>query len=129
MLMSANWCKMNIIPLEHDEQVTLFQWAEWNLGRYPELKWMYAIPNGGLRNTVVAKKLKAEGVKPGVPDVCLPVPKRGYHGLYIEMKRIKGSTTSDEQKEWHSVLRQYGYRVDVCNGFEKAQEALEDYLK
>ncbi len=120
---------MNITPLEHDEQKTLFQWAEWNLGRYPELKWMYAIPNGGLRNSVVAKKLKDEGVKPGVPDVCLPVPKRGYHGLYIEMKRKQGSTTSEFQKDWHTALRHYGYRVEVCNGFEKAQEALEEYLK
>ncbi len=127
--MNENKCKMNLTPLEHDEQVTLFQWAEWNFGRYPELRWMFAIANGGLRNKIVAKKLKAEGVKKGVPDVFLSVPRRGYNGLYIEMKRQQGSTTSEAQKEWHTALRQYGYRVDVCQGFEKAKEALENYLK
>ncbi len=119
---------MNNTPLEHQEQVSLFQWAEWNFGKYPDLKWMYAIPNGGLRNAIVAKKLKAEGVKPGVPDIFLPIPRRGYNGLYIEMKRQTGSVTSPHQKEWHIALRKYGYRVEICKGFESAKEAIEDYL-
>ena len=56
---------------EHQEQVALFRWAEFAIARWPELALMYAIPNGGHRHKAVAAGLKAEGVKRGVPDVCL----------------------------------------------------------
>ena len=61
---------------EHEEQVALFEWAEWNKRQYPELELMFAIPNGGQRHVVVAKKLKDEGVKAGVPDIFLPVARQ-----------------------------------------------------
>jgi hypothetical protein len=48
---------------EHDQQVALFTWANQNLDRYPVLRWMFAVPNGGHRHPAVAGKLKAEGVK------------------------------------------------------------------
>ena len=73
---------------EHDEQVALLKFCNLNQVKYPELALLYAIPNGGNRNIVTATKLKAEGVKAGVPDLCLPVPRGGYHGMYLEMKKI-----------------------------------------
>ena len=54
---------------EHAHQVALFDWANLHLGRMPELAAMYAIPNGGARSKATAGKLKAEGVKAGVPDI------------------------------------------------------------
>src|SRR5699024_10256580 len=75
---------------EHDEQVQLIRWAGLARGAYPALRWLHAVPNGGARNIVVARKLKAEGVQRGVPDLCLPVPRGPYHGLYIELKRAGG---------------------------------------
>ena len=48
---------------------------------------VFHIPNGGYRNKAEAAHLKAQGVRPGVPDLCVPVARHGYHGLYIEMKR------------------------------------------
>src|SRR5699024_826416 len=72
---------------EHDEQVQRIRWAGLARGAYPALRWLHAVPNGGARNIVVARKLKAEGVQRGVPDLCLPVPRGPYHGLYIELKR------------------------------------------
>ena len=70
---------------EDDEQETLFEWAEIQAAKYPVLELMYHTPNGGKRDITTAKKLKRRGVKPGVPDVCLPVARGNYHGLYIEM--------------------------------------------
>jgi hypothetical protein len=119
----------NITPLEHDEQKALFAWAKWaEKSQYPELKRLHAIANGGYRNIVTARKMKAEGVKPGVPDISLPVPRHGYHGLYIELKRRKGGRLSPEQAEWIKGLREDGYRVDVCMGFEAARDAIMEYL-
>jgi len=86
---------------EHDEQATLFRWAGYLAPKYPALDMMFAIPNGGLRDIRVARKLKAEGVKPGVPDIFLAARDCNYkfRGLFIEMKIINGRITP-EQKEW-----------------------------
>ena len=71
---------------EHDEQSAIFEWAALMQGAYPELGLLFAIPNGGKRDKATAGKLKAEGVKAGVPDMCLPVSNGKYHGLFIELK-------------------------------------------
>ena len=77
-------------PSESVEQQCLFRWAALQSGKYPELAMMYHIPNGGSRGKVEAIRFKAEGVKAGVPDICLPVPRGTWHGLYIELKRREG---------------------------------------
>jgi len=118
-----------LIPTESQEQASLFQWAETMLYRYPELALMYHIPNGGSRNKIEAARLKAQGVKPGVPDICLPVARKGYHGLYIELKRRGGGKVSDEQKEWIKALTEQEYTVVVCEGWDVARAAIEHYLR
>lgn len=118
-----------LIPSEHDEQVAVFSWAAHAQARYVELAMLYAIPNGGHRHKAVAGKLKAEGVKSGVPDICLPVARGGYHGLYIEIKRVKGGKTSSEQKWWHNMLQRAGYHVVVCKGADDAINCLVEYLQ
>lgn len=113
---------------ESVEQIYLFRWAALQECVYPELELMYHIPNGGYRNKAEAARLKMEGVKAGVPDICLPVARGGYHGLYIEMK-IKGNTTSDNQKRWIRLLKEQDYFVTVCYGQEEAISVLVKYLK
>ncbi len=117
-----------MIPTEHQEQSSLIQWANMSEGKYPDLKRLFAIPNGGHRHKATAAKLKAEGVRKGVLDLCLPVARGGYHGLFIEMKRIKGSYPTKDQKEEISELRADGYRAEVCKGWESAKDVLIDYL-
>lgn len=117
-------------PTEHDEQCALMVHVGYYLGRWPELALLYAIPNGGQRSKAVAGKLKAEGVKPGVPDLCLPVPRGGFHGLYIEMKRVgERDATSPAQKAWHAALRAQGYRVVVCEGEAEAMAVIIEYMR
>lgn len=112
---------------EHAEQAALFRWAEFARVRWPELALLHAIPNGGHRNKVAAGRLKAEGVKPGVPDTCLPVARCGFHGLYVELK-AKGGTASSHQRAWIVALRAQGYRAEVCVGWRAAREVIEQYL-
>ena len=114
---------------EHEEQVALMRLVELHKGRWPELGMLYAVPNGGNRNVITARKLKAEGVKPGVPDLCLPVPRDGYHGLYVEMKRQKGGTVSADQKAWIKALQGQGYMAAVCKGAADAWSLIHDYLR
>lgn len=116
------------VPTESQEQQALFQWAALHTGRYPELALMYHIPNEGLRNPRTGARMKAEGMKPGVPDVCLPVARGGFHGLYIEMKRTKGGRVEPGQREWLGALNGQGYAAVVCLGWEKAAQMIEAYL-
>ena len=112
---------------EHDEQAALFQWAALHASRYPELGLMFAIPNGGKRDPVTAVRLRDEGVKPGVPDVCLPVARQGWHGLFIELKWGRNKTT-DRQNEWLDRLMEQGYLAVVCYGWQEAMDVIRDYL-
>ena len=116
-------------PTESVEQQQLFQWVDFAMGKYPELDMLYHIPNEGKRSKSTGGRLKKEGLRKGVPDLCLPVARGGYHGLYIEMKRISGSNLTKEQREWISMLEQQGYLAVVCKGFEQARMVLERYLK
>ena len=95
-------------------------------GRLPHIERMFAVPNGGKRNISVARKMKAEGLKPGVPDIFLPVARGGYHGLFIEMK-YRTNKPSDLQVKWLDYLASAGYCTAVCWGCDDAIETIQDY--
>lgn len=113
---------------ESQEQTFLFQWANLARCEYPELELLHHIPNGGKRNAREAAGLKRQGVKAGVPDICLPVPRGQYHGLYIELKAGKNKT-SKYQNEWIEKLKAQNYYAVVCYGWKAAQEVIESYLE
>lgn len=116
-------------PSESTEQICLFRWAAAERHRYPELALLFHIPNGGKRGKAEASIFKAEGVKAGIPDLCLPVARGGYHGLYIELKRQRGGKVSPEQKEIIRQLTGQGYMAEVCRGWEEAADLIADYLE
>jgi hypothetical protein len=119
--------------LEHGHQVALFMWAALNRPERPDLESLFAIPNGGERNIIVASNLKAEGVKDGVPDIFLAVARGPWHGLFIELKR-PGSAGKDkgrvkpEQAVWIERLKRNGYGAMVCVGWEEARDTIINYL-
>lgn len=117
------------VPSEATEQTWLFEWiAQMAYLRWPELDLAFHIPNGGSRNKIEAARLKAQGVKAGVPDVFISVPRGGYHGLYIEMKRQVGGKMREGQKEIIPRLRAQGYCVEICKGFHPAADVIEKYM-
>lgn len=118
----------HLTATEDVEQECLFRWAAFQRGKYPELDLLFHIPNGGTRNTHEAAHLKRQGVKSGVPDLCLPVARGKYHGLFIELKAKKNSP-SPGQKEWLEKLEEQGYKTAVCWGWETATAVIECYMK
>ena len=114
--------------MEADEQRAFFEWAACMQGKYPCLKWMHHIPNGGSRNKIEAARLKAQGVKRGVPDISLPYPSGKYHGLYIEMKYGKGKVRP-EQQEFLEYASGVGYKTAVCLGMLEAVKVILAYLE
>lgn len=109
------------------EQSNLLEWCGWMQKRIPELRLLYHVPNGGYRNEIEAAHLKRQGVKRGVPDLCLPVARGKYHGLYIEMKTRNGKV-SEWQEMWLNDLTEQGYLAVVCRGADEARKVLEEYL-
>lgn len=107
------------VPTEHNEQVSLCGWLN---SIHSDLDY-FAIPNGGERNVIVAKKLKAEGVKAGIPDLFFPELK-----LFIELKRTKGGRLSPDQEYWEDRLTLAGYTVAVCKGAYEAAKVIEEAL-
>lgn len=120
--------KQYIVPTEAQEQEALFNWCQYMQGRFPELRLLLHIPNGGSRHPAEAHNLRKQGVKAGVPDLMLPVARGGFHGLFIEMKREKGGRISDDQRAWIDKLKAQGYMAVVCKGEKAAERTLEDYL-
>ncbi len=118
----------NCTPRESVEQQTLIKWARLARGKYPELDMLYHITNEGKRSVVTGARLKSEGLKPGVPDLCLAVARGGAHGLYIEMKRTKGGRVSPQQAAWLEKLAHEGYATAICKGWEQARDVIERYL-
>ena len=112
---------------EGQHQEALFDWANHLIYKYPELKYLYHIPNGGKRDARTAIILKREGVKAGIPDICLPVSRKGYHGLYIELKVGKNKPT-EKQKKWIEILNQQGYFATWCTGWTDAAKIIQAYL-
>ncbi|MFJ2548551.1 VRR-NUC domain-containing protein [Pseudomonas sp. NPDC087612] len=110
------------------EQASLMQ--ELKL-RFPEAyKLTYHVPNGGHRVKAVAAKLKAQGVKAGVPDLVLPMARGGHFGLYIEFKAKPpfDAAVSPSQDAYIQALLDQGYLAIVCRGSIDAIEAIRAYL-
>lgn len=122
------------VPLEADEQAAVVRWAQDNERRWPELRWLFAVPNGEYRDKATAARLATQGVKRGVSDLLLLSPRRGadgrvFHGLAIEMKRRDRSNHLEpEQKDFLAALREAGYLAVCCFGADEAIRTLKHYL-
>lgn len=106
---------------EHDEQCAVIEYCD--MRGIP----IFHIPNGGKRAKAEAARFKAEGVRPGVPDLCIPVARGRYHSLYIEMKAPGGKPT-EAQVEWIHRLRSEGMCAYVCEGAGNAVALVDAYM-
>lgn len=113
---------------EDAEQIALFEWLAITRWRgQPLTRWYYHVANGGTRHVLEAMKLKRMGLKAGVPDIVGVIAASGYHGHYVELK-AQGGSVRPEQRAWHELLREEGYRVDVAFGWYEGSKAIERYL-
>jgi hypothetical protein len=128
---------------EDGHQAAVFCWAAANVGRWPELKWLHAIPNGGQRHIAEATKMVATGLRGGIWDVFLPCPVNlytndnsvsQYAGLYIEIKEPKrrnhkNGGLSDDQVAFGKYAERIGYYCKVCYSWIEVKETIIDYLE
>ena len=112
---------------EDTEQIKLMNWAKSMEDVKPELHLLFHIPNGGKRGKLEAERFKAMGVKAGVPDLMLPVPRGKYKGIFIEMK-YGDNTVSVHQRVFMRAAQDNGYYCVVCYGAAAAKRAIQIYL-
>lgn len=116
------------VDYEHQLQVECVRWFRY---QYPQLKKrLFAVPNGGQRNAITARKLQDEGVLAGVSDLILLKPNTHYHALLIEMKTDKKySRQSEHQKAWQYDLTKDGeYEYVVCRTIGEFISTVKTYL-
>ena len=108
---------------ENWHQRQLIQWVK----QYPWGPFLFHIPNEttGGRGWIVRNSQM--GCRKGVPDLMLPIPMHGYHGLFIEMKK-PGGRLDRTQRRWLEALTNLGYLAICCKGWEEARDALQRYM-
>jgi hypothetical protein len=112
---------------EHGEQAAFFEYLDRLEMRHPEYRYAFHIPNGEKRDKATAFKLKSAGVRPGVPDVMVPVVRPPWHGLFLEFK-VGRNGLSPGQKAFQAFLLHQGYLVVVVYSSAEAIDAVERYL-
>ena len=105
-------------------QRQLVQWSK----QFPWGQFLFHIPNETVGGQAWISRNSQKGCKRGVPDLMLPIPMNGYHGLFIEMKR-PGGRLDGIQKRWLMSLNELGYLAICCKGWEEAKDALQRYME
>lgn len=119
---------MNIGESESQAQRLVFDWANWQKSKYPQLKAMYHAANEGKRSRIAGAELKRQGMKPGVCDICLPYASGKYNNLYVELKVDKNKATEDQLK-FIDAINAIGGKAVIAYGSEAAIQVITAYLE
>ena len=112
--------------IEDTLQKSCVQWFDL---QYRHFSWaLFHVPNGGQRNRVEAAKFKAMGVRPGVPDLLLILPRHGYSYLAMELK-VGKNTQTDSQKTYQSKMSENGGKYIVIRSIDEFIDAVNGYLR
>ncbi len=125
MIKPSRTKKRNAQP-EAAEQEKVIKWARDNEKTYPFLWMLHSSLNGVKMTKAQAGRAIAQGMLSGVPDLFLPVPKNGYHGLFIEMKYGSNKVTENQEKFLQNAAN-VGYAVSVCYSANEAIKTIENY--
>lgn len=104
-----------VVKTEHEEQKAFVKWFH---QQYPRVL-IFAVPNAAARDPRAASWMRAEGLVAGIPDLIVPEWR-----LAIEMKRVKGSTISDEQRWMEGYFKAIGWHHFFAFGAEDAKRKM-----
>ena len=122
--------KIHVGVSEDSIQKSILTWAGYMKYKDGTLAdYLVHCPNGGGRSLGEGANFKKMGVKAGYPDLILDIARGGYHGLRIELKKLKGSKTDQAQKERIKMLNAEGYHAVIVKGFDAAIDTIEKYMK
>ena len=111
------------VKTEASEQEAVIQFCE-----YAGIDIVH-IANEGKRSAHYGAELKRLGMRKGFPDLFIPKASKGFHGLFIELKRDITRKPTKEQMKWISKLNAEGYLATVCYGADAAIREVKMYFK
>lgn len=113
-------------PTESQIQKDFVRWVR---NRYPQIEPLFfSVPSGGVRNPWTAKIMRDEGMRAGVSDLILLVPRHGFAGLLMETKTPDGKQ-SEAQKEFERLATEYHYLYKVYRSVEEGQQIIKWYIE
>ena len=127
---------------EHEHQVEFIKMAKRHYFKYPDLKYLHAVPNGSDRHMLVAIKLKEEGVIKGPFDIFLDAKRGRYSAFRLEIKSppaisvktgkpwesTRGRPTP-EQRKFEAFYRANGMFAAYAWGWEEAWDITHWYIQ
>jgi len=116
--------RKNTTPTEFEEQCALVQYLELKGLRFT------SIPNSTWTPSFAQKRKNVKsGLRPGLPDMLVLLPSVKLL-LWVEMKRMKGGSLSEDQEAWIEDLNMIGENVKaiVCRGAGEAIDMIEILL-
>ena len=120
--------RRKIIGAEGTEHHLQVECVKWFRLKHNKDGIIYAVPNGGKRTLTEGAIKRFEGMTVGIPDLHIPVPRKGYASLYIEMKNGKAGRLSENQKDMIERLRSYGNKVEVVRTMDEFMAVVDDYF-
>lgn len=112
----------------HTVQIMLFVWAGAMKDKFPELEMLFSVPFDDNKLVSSGKKSADEGLKNGVPDICLPISNGKFSSLWIKLKSSKYAKLTDKQQWWIDNLNTKGCLAVTCFGYEAARDIILNYL-
>lgn len=131
----SKWGRLIAAGSEDEVQALFFEWVDKHKAAHPVLELIFAVPNGSNKSPAQRAVMQITGLRPGVPDVCVPVCVKNvagvalFSGLWIEFKRPGGGVVMPNQKTWHERLRAFGHQVEVYDSAGAAIGAVVAYLR
>jgi hypothetical protein len=113
---------------EELHQQFLFDWIRSLESQYPDLKYIYHVPNGGKRSITVARKLKRAGVRPGIFDISCDTARKTWRGFRYELKFGRNKLTDEQRDVWLPYYEAEGYQTGVFYTWVEAALAIIDYF-
>ena len=112
VITAANYLRSSVS--EHRLQTLVMQHIELHGGLY----YAFAIPNAARRNPLLASRMKAEGLRAGVADICVMMPK-GQCG-WLELKAGTKGRQSDAQKGFEAICKRLGHDYELARSLDEA---------
>lgn len=115
-------------PVQHERMLQI-NCVQWYALQYPR-EMIFHIPNGiNIKSQATRGMYKRAGLTSGVPDLMIPVARKGYHGFFAELKSKRGKKPEPEQVRWIEYLRAKGYKVLVIYSLEDFMREVVSYMQ
>lgn len=110
---------------EQDLQIQVHQWFVLQYPNYKEE--FYHFASERKCSKIYGYLLQLMGSKIGVADIFIDVPKKGYRGLWVELKAGNNKPT-EPQKRFLARKVEQGYSAICVTGFDAAKAFIEGYM-